>query len=101
MIQKELLEQDNWGKPKRLNSSLQRSNIINSNAKLELTPQLKKGIKIRKIASNSRKKIEPLSYSNADGSKKFEEEKSIEVNGAYSDKKSSNKYIRPIQKHRK
>jgi hypothetical protein len=52
---------------------LQRSNIINSNGKLELTPQLKKGIKIRKISSSSKKKIEPLSYSHVDVVKRFDE----------------------------
>lgn len=55
MIQKELLEQDSWRKPSRLNSSLQRSNVINSNGKLELTPQMKKGVRLRKISTSSKK----------------------------------------------
>lgn len=77
MIQKEYLEQENWGKPNRINSSLQRSHVNNSNSNIELTPQLKKGIKIRKIASNSRKKKEePLSYSHVEASRKYEDEKS-------------------------
>lgn len=84
-----------------MNSSLQRSNVIGSNGKLELTPQMKKGIKLRKISSGSRRKIEPLSYSHAEVEKKYEIEKNTDVGPYTSDKKSVNKYIRPIQKHKK